>query len=242
MSSIEERIVKSINFEINEVAIISFNILPVLVATKIEGGEFNINNFLSLLEDKAKKKNTTILIPAFSREFSDTRFYNRAETKSRTGAISNRCLNRVGWTRTAHPMISFLAFGPIAKIFTKYICYSAFGQNSLLDNLIQHNPYQYFIGMEPEDGFTYLHYCEQKYSAPYRFSKIFSGSYVDYDGNEEKRKYEMYVKKDQNFIFDFKKNRIKISSLSKLKCVNIKKINIKDNLINIEKLIYEQRL
>lgn len=238
---IEELIADSINLKFEELAFISLNILPILIDAKKSGKNFEFEKFLSYLEFNITKNKATVLIPTFSREFVEKKYFNRAVSKSRTGFLPNQCLSRDGWWRTAHPIISFITYGERAKELAKYQCYSAFGKDSILDNLQEYNPVQYFIGVEPEDAFTYLHYVEQKLSVPYRYSKIFTGEYIDYDNKKYVRDYEMFVKRDKNFSFNFKKNIIKIFSVDKIGELIIKKIYINDNFNNIKNLINDQR-
>lgn len=175
-----------------------------------------------------------VLIRTFSHDFCNKKKWSYKETRSGVGALGNVALKRSDFVRTRHPIFSWMVYGRDRD----YLCGldnqdsfsfdSVFGwEYNIGANLIT-------IGSPMSEGFTFIHYVEQKVGVPYRHKENFSGEYIDEDGNSERRTYSMYTRNNEKYEigkFDFDKIfpvlRLKgIQSYGSYHGIELKKTNL----------------
>lgn len=141
-------------------------------------------------------KEGTILFPVFSWSFCRKEGFDYVHTKGETGTFSNWVmLNRKDFVRTRHPMYSFMVWGKDAELLKAMDNQDAWGICSPFQYLHENHAKQVLFDIEAYQGLTFGHYVEQAVKVPYRYSKYFSGRYVDEKGRAEVRVYSMYVRK-----------------------------------------------
>ena len=138
---------------------------------------------------------TTILMPAFTFGFSDTKYWSAKETKSEMGVLTEYFRNLNDTVRTIHPFHSVLAYGKYAKYFVECTSLSSFGKDSPFEKLLNLDAYNLSLGTEFIGGATFVHHTEEVCQVPYRYYKEFPG--MVYDMNEKKvdKIFKMYVRK-----------------------------------------------
>lgn len=136
----------------------------------------------------------TVMIRAFSWQFCKRVPFKPRETKSEVGALGNVAMKRNDFTRTLHPLYSWMIWDGhnYSEVYSDNI--DGFDENSLFGFLDRHHAVQLLIGEQNTQGLTIGHYVEAEQRVPYRKQKFFEGEYYDTLGNYSIRKYSMYVK------------------------------------------------
>ncbi|HAQ7747623.1 TPA: AAC(3) family N-acetyltransferase [Enterococcus faecium] len=155
---------------------------------------FDGNELINAFQ-RAVGENGTILIPTFSFEFSNNKYYDIVNTKGVTGALGNLALKRVDFKRTQHPMHSFAVWGKNQKLLVSMKNKHSFGIDSPFGYCVSRHVRQIIIGTDYVHAMTFIHYAEVTCNVPYRFSKSFTGDYVDEKGNIEIKKYDYEARK-----------------------------------------------
>ncbi len=141
----------------------------------------------------------TLLFPVFSWDWCRGKGFDIKNTKSEVGTLQNWVLeNRNDFTRTHHPIYSFMVWGKDADYLCSLDNQDAWSHKSPFYFLQTHEGKQLLFNIESYQGLTFGHYIEQEISVPYRHPKYFFGKYVDENGVEETRMYSMYVR-DMDF-------------------------------------------
>jgi aminoglycoside 3-N-acetyltransferase len=185
---------------------------------------FNENQFIDALVRRLGPKGT-LIVPTYNWDFCNKGYFNYSTTPSHSGSLGNICLKRIDFDRTFHPIYSFAVNGSLKKEFTSLKNIEAFGKDSPFSYLSMCGAMQVCIGVTPELSFTHTHFVEQMIGVDYRYSKIFSGTYVDERGEISQRDYSMYVRKHEFSVSGRVTNE---------GCFNFKKIVQKLNIHNID--------
>ena len=149
----------------------------------------------------------TIMIPTFSYEFSNKGKYDKKNTKGITGALGNMALERQDFVRTQHPMHSFAVWGKDKDLLASMNNKNSFGMDSPFGYCVGRQVRQIILGTDYVHAMTFIHYAEAVCNVPYRFTKFFTGLYVDDNGIEEERTYE-YAARRLEFEPEERFNRI----------------------------------
>jgi aminoglycoside 3-N-acetyltransferase len=137
----------------------------------------------------------TIVMPAFSWSYGNTRKWSAKNTPSEVGALTEYFRKNIATTRSIHPFHSVSAVGPRAEKITTGSCTSSFGANSPFERLYMLDAFNLSVGTNFIGGATYLHLAEEKLNVPYRFMKQFPGKVRDMHGNVMDQTFEMFVRK-----------------------------------------------
>lgn len=137
----------------------------------------------------------TLLLPTFSFEFSNKKYYDISKTKGITGALGNIAMQREDFRRTQHPMHSFEVWGHDQERLVSMTNRHAFGVDSPFGYCHRDHVKQVILGTDYVHAITFIHYAEVTCNVPYRFAKSFTGIYVNEDGKEEKRTYDYAARK-----------------------------------------------
>lgn len=205
------------------------------------------NSFLHDIVDTFKVavgSNGTLMFPIFSWDFNHGVPFNIKSTLGKVGSLPNWILqNRNEFTRTQHPMYSFMVWGKDAKMLTKMNNIDCWGEYSPFGYMHRNNVKALFLNVPVHRGFTFTHYVEESIQVPYRYFKNFQSTYIDINGNNSVRNYVMYVRDIEiisNEIFQdsfFEKNKILKSTLwndveiKTMSCAEAYKL-IKDDFLN----------
>ncbi len=132
--------------------------------------KFSKKDFFTDLLNIFNKLEMTVVVPTFS--YTTSGIFHVDSTPTNLGALSKFVLTDTHSVRSEHPLFSFSALGASAK-FLSGIGKEAFGTDSAFSRMLDHNSYVLHIGRPVSAGNTIIHFIEQKFSAWYRFEKIF---------------------------------------------------------------------
>ena len=169
-------------------------VLAIAAQCAARGGMFEPGLFLESIEKKLGKSGT-LLLPAFHFGFCDGQRYDILKTLPVTGALPRCALKRAGYSRTRHPMHSFVVWGARRQELCQLRNVSSFGGDSPLGFLHQNAGKMWIMGRSYRNSFTFVHYVEEREKAPYRYLKSFTAPYTDESGMTQTRTYKMFVRR-----------------------------------------------
>ncbi|RAZ57496.1 AAC(3) family N-acetyltransferase [Campylobacter hyointestinalis] len=125
-------------------------------------------------------KNGTLIMPTFTYSFCKNQIYDKLNSRSTMGVLTEFFRYQNGVVRTNDPIFSFAINGANKDAFlsdTK----SCFGKNSVYDVLKKMEGKIVLLGNQ-KLGYTFTHYIEEQAEVSYRYFKEFSGKIVDENG------------------------------------------------------------
>lgn len=137
----------------------------------------------------------TLMLPTFSFDFSNKKYYDIVKTKGTTGALGNIALERPDFQRTQHPMHSFEVWGNDMERLVSMSNKHSFGVDSPFAYCVGSHVKQVILGTDYVHAMTFIHYAEVTCNVPYRFAKSFTGTYVDEHGISTQRTYDYAARK-----------------------------------------------
>ena len=176
-----------------DVIYISSDITRLASVCHDNGELFDINIFIDKIID-AVGENGTVLFPTFNWDFCHQVPFNYKKTKSKSGLMGHVAMKRRDFKRTRHPLYSFAVAGKDQDLLYNMDNIQSFGPDSPFAYLERTKGYNIIIDVPYSKCFTFKHYVEQKIGVPYRYEKMFTGEYIDENGNTSIRSYSMYVR------------------------------------------------
>lgn len=173
---------------------LSSELLKIALAFKKNGIDFDGGKLIDVVQEKIGEEGS-LLIPTFSFEFSNNKYYDYNKTRGASGALGNIALSRPDFVRTSHPMHSFAVWGADKKLLAEMKNKNSFGVDSPFGYCIGNSVRQIILGTDYVHAMTLVHYAEYVCNVPYRFSKSFTGVYVNKDGIKEERTYDYAARK-----------------------------------------------
>ena len=158
--------VEQLNIKQGDKIMLSSELIKLVLLYKKSGIKFDGSILLDTFQE-AVGVDGTILIPTFSFDFNNKGIYDVVNTKGTTGVLGNIALQRGDFVRTQHPMHSFAVWGKDKDTLVGMTNRNSFGTDS---------PFVV---------------C----NVPYRFSKSFTGKYIDAKGQVEERIYDYAARK-----------------------------------------------
>ncbi|CUU69277.1 AAC(3) family N-acetyltransferase [Campylobacter hyointestinalis] len=125
-------------------------------------------------------KNGTLIMPTFTYSFCKNKIYDKLNSRSTMGVLTEFFRHQNGVVRTNDPIFSFAINGANKDAFlsdTK----SCFGKNSVYDVLKKMEGKIVLLGTQ-KLGYTFTHYIEEQAEVSYRYFKEFSGKIADENG------------------------------------------------------------
>ncbi len=166
------------------------------LALRLRAGNINFDGSTLLDEfQKAVGEDGTLILPVFSFDFCNRRYYDIRKTRGTTGALGNIALARADFQRTQHPMHSFAVWGKDTRQLVSMNNKHSFGVDSPFSYCIGSHVKQIILGTDYVHAMTFIHYAETTCNVPYRFAKSFTGTYVNKQGIEEQRTYDYAARK-----------------------------------------------
>jgi aminoglycoside 3-N-acetyltransferase len=153
--------------------------------------QFSKADFFDDLIAIFKKYELTVLVPTFS--YTTNGVFLVESTPTNLGALNKFVMRHPESIRSEHPLFSFSALGPSTSILNK-VSKQAFGEDSVFSRLLNCKSYFLHIGRPVQAGTTIIHFIEQKYSAWYRYEKVFP-TQVFYDSQFIGDGYSAYLRK-----------------------------------------------
>lgn len=176
-----------------DILVVSSDVLRLALAGRQHGEAFDCNRFIDSILAKVGAAGT-VLFPTFTWEFSNHRRFDARKTPSLMGALSNAALKRPDFRRTRHPLHSFAVGGAKQDELCALDNVSSWSDDSPFGWLRRAGARNLFVGIDYKLAFTFDHYAEQTVGVDYRYHKVFTGSYVDWDGQAREAQYSMYVR------------------------------------------------
>lgn len=148
------------------------------------------NEFLQTILDcffEVIGKEGTLIMPTFTYKFCKNGIYNKLNSKSEVGILTEYFRKCNGVKRTNDPIFSFAIKGAKEELFLKDTT-SCFGENCVYEILAKENGKLILFGSKIA-GYTFSHFIEEKARIPYRYFKNFSGKIIDKDGKILQKKH-----------------------------------------------------
>lgn len=173
---------------------VSSDILSLMLHARKYQLHFDMKDLLSALKAKVGH-NGTVMIRAFSWDFCHGKGFDIRKTKSQVGSLGNAALKDSSFKRTKHPMYSWLVWGKYQVELVGMNNVESFAEDSPFAFLYEYNGKHVRLGNTKNDSFSQRHYAELLANVPFRYIKMFHGTYKDVDGNETRKEYSMYVRR-----------------------------------------------
>ncbi|MEO8664940.1 MAG: AAC(3) family N-acetyltransferase [Ignavibacteria bacterium] len=146
-----------------------------------------LNSFIESVGDKG-----TLIFPTYNFDFAKGKAFDIRNSRSETGALTEAARNHPDFVRTGHPMFSFAVKGHHRDKFKNLYNHNAFGKDSPFAKLLEFNGKIAALDVAGEFCMTFYHHVEEMENAPNRYHKIFKGTYIDNDGSESEREFDVY--------------------------------------------------
>ncbi len=129
----------------------------------------------------------TLVMPAFSYSFTRGEPFDISNTPSVVGMVTERFRTRPSVRRTADPIFSFAARGPLAEELCAIPVKECFGRDSAFAALHRLNAHIVDLGCSMTRGGTFVHYIETAHGVDYRYPKTFLGTVISPEGKAVNR-------------------------------------------------------
>ncbi len=136
----------------------------------------------------------TLVFPAFTFSFANQEAFDVSKSTAKyMGALNEYVRKQPGAVRSLDPMMSVIAVGKEAESFYS-VGNRCMSDGGIFSKLHQMEDVRFlFLGAKPTYCFTYAHYVEAAYGAPYRFEKWFEGQVTDRDGNTYTDRFSLFA-------------------------------------------------
>ncbi len=204
-----QEIINHLPVEAGDTLIIASDIIKIAFLAKRKEGSFDVNSLINSIQQKLTQEGT-ILIPSYNHNLISGQSFDIRKTKPITGALALAALNRDDFTRSRHPVHSFLVWGKNSQFYTSLDNVSSFGPDSPFAYFSQQNAKMLCIATRLADAFTYTHYVEECEKVNYRMIKKLVLNYTDNSGLTTNRNFTVYAKKrGWNFNLESLEERMK---------------------------------
>ena len=176
-----------------DLLLVHSNIKRTLVTARLEGVQLTPDNILDSFLDCLGSSGTLIL-PLFNFNFPNKKKFDIRNTSSQMGALTEVARKRHGVVRTGHPIYSFAVLGKEKNMFDGVVNESGYGEDSPFGLIHKLNGKISSLDLDDQNSMTFYHYVEESLRVDYRYFKKFEGTYTDKFGNEDMRKFKLYVR------------------------------------------------
>ena len=136
-------------------------------------------------------KEGTLIMPTFTYSFCKNEVYDKLNSKSEVGILTEYFRKCKGVKRTNDPIFSFAIKGAKQDLFLKETT-SCFGKDCVYDILVKNNGKFVIFGLN--DGHALVHYAEEKIQTLFRYYKNFKGILIDENGDKYNKDINYYVR------------------------------------------------
>jgi len=143
---------------------------------------------------EAAGTNGTLIFPTYNFDFTKGKTFDIRNSRSETGVLTETARLHSDFVRTGHPLFSFAVTGYYKDKFTDLNNYSAFGDDSPFAKLLELDGKIAALDVAGEYCMTFYHHVEEMEKAVNRHDKIFKGEYIDINGNESHREFNLYAR------------------------------------------------
>lgn len=163
-------------------------------------------------------ENGTLLMPTFSYSFCKNEVYDKLNSRSTMGVLTEFFRKQKGVWRSNEPIFSFAVAGFKQKAFMKDYD-SCFGKGCVYDTLTKENGKIMLFGTI-DLGYTFTHFCEEKARVGYRYFKEFKGKMIDEKGKTHQKSIKYFVRSlDKRSTLSIEKQRALLEKTDNFKCV-----------------------
>ncbi|KEA46272.1 hypothetical protein CR66_03550 [Campylobacter mucosalis] len=138
-------------------------------------------------------KNGTIVMPTFTYSFCRNEVYDKLNSKSTVGVLSEYFRHLGGVVRTDDPIFSFAIYGKDKDEYLKPTT-SCFGEGCVYE-ILHKKGAKFLCFGDASKGWTFYLYAEQKIGVSYRYFKEFSGDFIDENGVKSHKSIKYFVRK-----------------------------------------------
>jgi aminoglycoside 3-N-acetyltransferase len=176
-----------------DVLLITGNVTRLALQEKDRNSRFDAARFINRFKQQLPEG--SLLFHAFSDHLlsGDTFYYTK--TKPTTGALSVAAWKDPEFVRSHDPFHSFMIWGKEADALQRLEHRSTFGPDSVFGRLHRCNAKMLFIDVPLIQSFTFVHYCEEALSVPYRKHREHTLFYVDEKGERSTVKKLFYTRR-----------------------------------------------
>jgi aminoglycoside 3-N-acetyltransferase len=136
----------------------------------------------------------TLLLPLYNFDFTKGVPFDKRNTPSHMGALTEAGRMHPFAVRTGHPIYSFAAIGFAADKFRNIDNFSGYGTDSPFAVLRKMNGRIAVLDLPDQNSMTSYHHVEEMLEVEYRYHKTFSGNYTDDSGKTEAKTYGLFVR------------------------------------------------
>ena len=176
-----------------DTVLIHSNIRRTLVSYRKKGIKLSAEDILDTFIE-AVGVNGTLLFPLFNFNFPKDKFFDFNTTPSQMGALTEAARLHHASVRTGHPIYSFAVIGKKSHLFDNVDNRSGYGADSPFSLLRDLDGKIGSLDLEDQNSMTFYHHVEEMEQVDYRYFKDFSGTYVDKNGVESQRTYQLFVR------------------------------------------------
>lgn len=196
-----EKIVDNLDIKKGDTIFISSDIKGLAWESMEHGEKFDADIFIDSILNKIGDDGT-LIFPTYNWDFCSGHCFDYYKTPCKTGVLGKKALKRKDFKRTKHPIYSCAVWGKDQEILCSIDFKSSFGSDSIFAYMHKKKTKNILIDIDYKNCFTFAHYVEENVGGvPYRYSKDFTGDYIDESGNVSKKTYSMLVRNlDMNVI------------------------------------------
>ncbi|WP_223810432.1 MULTISPECIES: AAC(3) family N-acetyltransferase [unclassified Campylobacter] len=151
-----------------------------------------LNKIIEIFKD-ILGKNGTLIMPTFTYSFCKNLDFDKLNSRSTMGILTEHYRKQNGVYRTNDPIFSFAISGAKAELLKKD-CKSCFEKGSVYDVLKDEKGKLLIFGNQ-KLGYTFTHFIEEEALVSYRYFKEFNGNFIDEMGNKRQKSIKYYVRK-----------------------------------------------
>lgn len=135
----------------------------------------------------------TLLLPLFNFDFCHGKTFDRANTPSMMGSLTECARRDTRFLRTRHPVYSFAVTGSKSEHFAALDNRSALADDGPFGLLRRLDGKIAVLDLDDQNSMTIYHHIEEVNAVDYRYHKSFTGRYIDYNGVASTKTYELFV-------------------------------------------------
>lgn len=189
-----EKIIEPLDIQSGDIVMVSSDVRKLVFQCMRQKQEFDMNAFIDAFIARIGSDGT-LLFPVYNWDFCNGIAFDYKNTVGKTGSLGNAALKRADFKRTKHPLYSFAVWGKDQKILCEKEYSSSFGEESIFAYLHDVNAKNAVFDVEIAKCCTFAHFVEETSGlVNYRYKKSFTAPYIDENGQEQERTYEMFVR------------------------------------------------
>jgi aminoglycoside 3-N-acetyltransferase len=177
-----------------DVVLLTSDVLKLAIKARREEKEFISDPFINSFFDQVGTEGT-LLLPSYNFDLEDGDSFDLLKTEPMTGSLAIAAMKDSSFSRTKHPLHSFLVKGSDSERLISMENSSSFGIDSPFSYLLEKDALMVFAGTSPGEAMTFTHFVEEREQVWYRKYKKIRINYTGPDGIAIRKNYKLYAKK-----------------------------------------------